>query len=285
MNFIHKNNYPDGYYVYAYIRNKDSNIAKAGTPYYIGKGKENRAWNKHQQGISTPKNNKFIIILESNLTELGAFALERRYIKWYGRIDKITGILRNKTDGGEGGSGAIRTPDQIENLKTKMSGRPSNRKGKNHTEETKEKMKKPKNQLTKEKMRIAALNRNPESRMHTEKTKEKISKSHIGRNYKPLTEMHKANISNALIKRSKKEKQETELKKKIKRDQQTQEQKDLANNKRRLFSTGRKLGPLSAETKNKISSATKGKKKGPQSLETKEKKRQAMLRYFERKST
>ena len=40
--------------------------------------------------------------MESNLSELGALALERRYIKWYGRIDLNTGTLRNKTSGGDG---------------------------------------------------------------------------------------------------------------------------------------------------------------------------------------
>lgn len=34
------------YYVYAYIRSKDSDTAKAGTPYYIGKGKHKRAFSK-----------------------------------------------------------------------------------------------------------------------------------------------------------------------------------------------------------------------------------------------
>lgn len=90
------------YYVYAYLRTKDSKIAKAGTPYYIGKGKGIRAFKKRD---FKPIDNRYIVILEKNLTELGAFALERRMINWYGRVDNGTGILRNLTDGGEGTSG------------------------------------------------------------------------------------------------------------------------------------------------------------------------------------
>jgi hypothetical protein len=82
------------YYVYAYLRSSDN------TPYYIGKGKDKRAFSK-QHGVSVPKDKSKIVFLETNLTEIGALALERRYIRWYGRKDLNNGVLHNKTEGGD----------------------------------------------------------------------------------------------------------------------------------------------------------------------------------------
>ena len=91
------------YYVYLYLR-------EDGTPYYVGKGKGNRAFSLKRR-ISPPPKER-IIIHTKNLSENGAFELEKKLITQYGRKDNDTGILRNLTDGGEGSSGRFFSEEQ-----------------------------------------------------------------------------------------------------------------------------------------------------------------------------
>ena len=87
------------YYTYAYLREDK-------TPYYIGKGNGNRIYSK-QKYIKPPKDKSRIIYLKQNLTEEEAFRHEIYMIDVFGRKDLGTGILHNRTNGGEGTSGWV----------------------------------------------------------------------------------------------------------------------------------------------------------------------------------
>lgn len=105
-------NTPSGFYVYVYLR-------KDGTPYYVGKGNGRRAWMSHRyrnKGIHTPPNNR-IQIIAHGLLEMESNILEKRLILKFGRKDQKTGILHNRTDGGEGVSGLVRSESQKQHSK------------------------------------------------------------------------------------------------------------------------------------------------------------------------
>jgi hypothetical protein len=105
--------YPKGFYVYTYIRSDDSITAKAGSPYYVGKGIGKRAF-KYRN--FKPKDLSLIHIVSENMNETDAFQVEILLIYHYGRKDIGTGILHNKTDGGEGCAGAKRSQEFKDNL-------------------------------------------------------------------------------------------------------------------------------------------------------------------------
>jgi hypothetical protein len=113
------------YYTYAWLREDK-------TPYYIGKGKKNRAWRK-----GSPPEER-VLILKEGLCEEDAFKHEVYMIFVLGRKDKGRGILRNLTDGGEGCAGHHweHTEEWRAKVRVSMLGK---NKGKIHSVETRQK--------------------------------------------------------------------------------------------------------------------------------------------------
>jgi len=120
------------YYTYAYLREDK-------TPYYIGKGKGNRIFNKNKGDIRPPKDKSRIIFLKKNLTEAEAFRHEIYMITVFGRKDLETGILRNRTDGGEGASGLVISEETRKKLSELRVGEKNPNYGKEMSEEQKQK--------------------------------------------------------------------------------------------------------------------------------------------------
>jgi len=112
---IERQRFAHRFYVYAFLR-------KDGTPYYIGKGQGDR--------INDPKSRRFKLppkdqrkILAGGLTEPESFEYEIALISLLGRKDLGTGCLRNLTDGGEGTSGAVLSPETRAKISAANKGR------------------------------------------------------------------------------------------------------------------------------------------------------------------
>lgn len=184
-----------------------------GTPYYIGKGKPRRPYKNHGRACRTPPKER-IIILQENLDEQRAFEIERELISKYGRKDLGTGILYNRTEGGDGVSGRIVS----DATKEKMS---KAQIGKKPSEEAKKKMSEAKlgkplseehkknislafsggkhpnlgKKLTiEQREKMSGENHPMYGKKHTKESIEKMSRSRRG---KPHSEDHKRKISEA----------------------------------------------------------------------------------------
>jgi len=205
------------YYTYAYLR-------EDGTPYYIGKGKEYRAYKKGKGEVKPPKDKSRIIFLKQNLTEEEAFKHEKYMIAVFGRKDLGTGILRNKTNGGDGISGIINKPHS-EETKRKISEALKGEKNHNYG--------KPPSQETRRKIGEAQ-----KGKTLSEETKIKMSEARKGEkhpNYgKTFSEETRKKLSEA--------------------------KKNMSEETRRKISEAQKGRIHSEETKRKLSEMRKGKK-------------------------
>ncbi len=230
------------YYVYLFLRHKDSPHGPKYSPYYAGKGCRNRAYERSGRKCPAPTDRSFVVFVQEGLTEKEAFSLERYCIAMYGRIDQGTGILRNLTDGGDGISGYKHLPETITWVKMALKGRPSHWIGKKHSLQARVKMSK-----------------SAKGRKVGEETRKKMSESHKGRK---MSEEARQKLIQARTgqKHSKETCQKISQNRKGKATGESNSQYGKKGELNHNFGK-----PRTEEVRRKISEAHTGKKMGPQS--------------------
>jgi hypothetical protein len=241
------------YYTYAYLREDR-------TPYYIGKGKGNRIYKRCKTDIKPPKDKSRIIILKQNLTEEDAFKHEKYMIAVFGRIDLGTGILYNKTDGGEGPSNP-----SVETRK-KMS---EAHKGKTLSEEHKGKI----SEALKGKT-VSAETKRKMSEVSKGEKHPNYGKTFSAETRKKLSEAHKNPSEETRRKMSDVRKGKTHSEETKRKVSEANKGRTHSEESRRNMSEAHKGKTLSDETKNKLSEANRGK---THSEETKQKIREKQM--------
>ena len=97
------------YYIYCFLRENKDEVGERHTPYYIGMSRTLERPFAASRAVKPPKDNSLVRILEDGLTHEAACFAEAKYIFMWGRIDTGTGILVNKTNGGAGVPGIVRS--------------------------------------------------------------------------------------------------------------------------------------------------------------------------------
>jgi hypothetical protein len=181
---------PKRFYTYAYLREDR-------TPYYIGKGEGRRAYLQLNHKVKIPPKDR-ILILKDKLLEEESFIHEKYMITVFGRKDIGTGILHNRTDGGSGGITGLKHTEETKNKMRKPNTKEHNKKV---SEAIKRKWEN--GEYDREKLRNMNLGKKP-----SEETKKKTSmslKKYYEENEKIISEEQKNQISRTLKQKYKNE--------------------------------------------------------------------------------
>jgi hypothetical protein len=162
------------YYTYIWL-------GEDGSPRYVGKGRNRRAFKRHRIGNAPPIER---IILQEFQDEASALMAEVFLIGFYGRRNSNSGPLLNLTDGGEGQSGTTQSAEVRNKISAALKGRPSNSKGKHWKEHRK---------MSDE--HRAKISRAQMNHSVSDDTRKSISDSHKG---KAKSALHRQRISEAI---------------------------------------------------------------------------------------